>query len=224
MIIWLASYPRSGNTLLRIVLRQCFGIDSYSIYNDRTDIAKNAELVKLTGHVMMDLPASQFVRDRVASPELTFIKTHDPPSDDSRAIYIVRDGRAAVLSYAGYFRNIRRRTDVTLADVIRGTAGPFGSWSAHIEAWKPTARPDTLLLRFEDMVMDVAPAIAGISAFAGLAPIAEWRTEFKSLQKLQPDFFTTGSNADIRELEEEAEADFWRLHGDAMRTMGYAAL
>jgi len=30
MIIWLASYPRSGNTLLRTVIKSCMGIDSYS--------------------------------------------------------------------------------------------------------------------------------------------------------------------------------------------------
>ena len=29
MIVWLASYPRSGNTLLRQVLKRCFGLDSY---------------------------------------------------------------------------------------------------------------------------------------------------------------------------------------------------
>ncbi len=28
MIVWLASYPRSGNTLLRTVLSECFGLRS----------------------------------------------------------------------------------------------------------------------------------------------------------------------------------------------------
>ncbi len=29
MINWLASYPRSGNTLLRTILKTCFGLMSY---------------------------------------------------------------------------------------------------------------------------------------------------------------------------------------------------
>jgi hypothetical protein len=32
MIIWLASYPRSGNTLLRLLCWKVFGIDSSTIY------------------------------------------------------------------------------------------------------------------------------------------------------------------------------------------------
>lgn len=33
-VTWLASYPRSGNTLLRIVLKRCFGLNSQSVYDD----------------------------------------------------------------------------------------------------------------------------------------------------------------------------------------------
>jgi hypothetical protein len=30
MIVWLASYPRSGNTLLRTILKRCLDLDSYA--------------------------------------------------------------------------------------------------------------------------------------------------------------------------------------------------
>jgi len=33
-MIWLASYPRSGNTLLRVILKHCFGLSSQSVYHD----------------------------------------------------------------------------------------------------------------------------------------------------------------------------------------------
>src|SRR5262249_8567891 len=32
MLIWLASYPRSGSGLLRLILNRCFGLNSYDIY------------------------------------------------------------------------------------------------------------------------------------------------------------------------------------------------
>ena len=34
MIVWLASYPRSGNTFLRMVLHFVYGQKTYSLYND----------------------------------------------------------------------------------------------------------------------------------------------------------------------------------------------
>ena len=33
-VTWLASYPRSGNTLLRTILKHCFGLSSQSVYPD----------------------------------------------------------------------------------------------------------------------------------------------------------------------------------------------
>ena len=48
-IIWLASYPRSGNTLLRTVLWHCFGLRSASLYPE--DLGGNKELKRYIGHI-----------------------------------------------------------------------------------------------------------------------------------------------------------------------------
>jgi hypothetical protein len=34
LIVWLASYPRSGNTYFRVVLNRVFGIGAYTLYPD----------------------------------------------------------------------------------------------------------------------------------------------------------------------------------------------
>ena len=34
MIVWLASFPRSGNTMLRILLHRFYGRLSYSLYDE----------------------------------------------------------------------------------------------------------------------------------------------------------------------------------------------
>lgn len=47
MIIWLASYPRSGNILLRIILKSVFGKETYSKYNDLKDIGANQKIMEL---------------------------------------------------------------------------------------------------------------------------------------------------------------------------------
>ncbi len=40
MIVWLASYPRSGNTFLRLVLHRLFGVPTYSVYEDDDPVAQ----------------------------------------------------------------------------------------------------------------------------------------------------------------------------------------
>jgi hypothetical protein len=34
VLLWLASYPRSGNTFLRLVLKAVFGMGSYTAYRE----------------------------------------------------------------------------------------------------------------------------------------------------------------------------------------------
>lgn len=50
MIVWLASYPRSGNTFLRVLFRHVFGIETYSVYNDLLDIGSDGDISAVTGH------------------------------------------------------------------------------------------------------------------------------------------------------------------------------
>jgi hypothetical protein len=90
--VWLASYPRSGNTFLRIILQKVFCLPSYSLYRvegqDHSD--PSAAALEQAPH----LPRNwrQLLSNR-ADGKIIPIKTHDPPEDDAPAIYIIRDGR-----------------------------------------------------------------------------------------------------------------------------------
>ena len=222
MIIWLASYPRSGNTMLRMILRQSFGTETFSIYDDKTDIAKSPTVSALVGHRSMGMKARDFVRQSKMSSDLRFIKTHSPPMDASPAIYIVRDGRAAVVSYFRYLRDVRNRADVELRDVIEGRDVYFSSWSGSLREWNPQARPNTLLLHYEDIVDDAETAIERIGEFIGLSPVSAWENEFEKMRMLYPEFFRAGSNKkNIAALEGADLELFWLLHGDMMRSMHY---
>ena len=92
MIIWLASYPRSGNTYFRVLLNTIFGVKTYSIHNDTHDIAADQSTVEIVGHE--HLP-EDFDLDRARlSNSIYVIKTHAPPQNETdMAIYLVRDGR-----------------------------------------------------------------------------------------------------------------------------------
>lgn len=149
--VWLASIPRSGNTLLRCILHHCFGLPSTSVYG-AGDLGHNRELERHAGHFVKGSPPPEFTRDK---PLL--VKTHRWPSDARPAIYVVRDGRAATVSLWEFKRPKRQLREVIV--------GPPRTWASHLAAWRPWERPDTLLLRYEDMVAQRAAVLARISAF-----------------------------------------------------------
>jgi len=217
-VTWLASYPRSGNTLLRVILKCCFGLNSQSIYSD-TEFSDPA-LCRMVGHEPIGDDPLLFLRRARQDGRPLFVKTHaPPPPDQHRAIYIVRDGRSAVVSYTHFLREILQH-DVTLADVISGEIG--ASWSQHVRAWTMPARRDTLILRYEDLIVGDAKALAALSAFTGTPQLRDFDISFEQLQALDPSFFRSGSDpANISEMDGEALQLFERLHGDTLRTLGY---
>lgn len=219
MIIWLASYPRSGNTLLRTMLFKSFGLRTYSLHaeGDDKDFGENKTL-ELVGHVPNQNP-KEIVEIAKNSPDLYLIKTHQAPLTDDPAIYVVRDGRAVVVSYERYARELIKIPE-TLDTMIEGV--PFcGSWTSHFHDWEPETRPNTLLLRFENMTTDSAGTIDQIARFIGRAPVAEYDLTFEKLNQAEPKFFRSGSNT--RNVEDLGShiAHFTGVHGELMVHLGY---
>lgn len=157
-VIWLASYPRSGNTFLRTIIYHCFGFRSASIYP--ADLGHNAELESYVGHI--ERSAGGGIRFPAGAPRL--VKTHGPPRDRGRTLYIVRDGRAACVSLWEFYGRRQR-----LEDVIAGRHR-FGSWANHLETWRPWSRPDTLLLKYEDIVGGLTSVLDELSVFLAAPP------------------------------------------------------
>ena len=116
--IWLASYPRSGNTFLRLILNQVFGLRTASVYKAETRSWEVAPgLVEIIGHYEEVSPS----QPRIEAPRI--VKTHDGPSDEGPAIYIVRDGRSSIVSYFHYLRDIEL-LNIALEDIVTGNIGP----------------------------------------------------------------------------------------------------
>ncbi len=159
-IVWVASYPRSGNTFLRTVLWQCFGLRSASIYP--MDLGGNKQLEEYVGHI-------EHGRDhKIKFPDnaIPLLKTHEHQSDNAPAIYIVRDGRAACVSLAKFYKNLK------LKNVVEGRH-QFGPWSNHVKSWHPWNRPNTLLLRYEDMLNDLPAAVESIGEYLDMNPTCD---------------------------------------------------
>ena len=134
-MIWLASYPRSGNTFLRIVLCEVYGIES-STYH-----------LESAYPVDQDYSNYPIVKTHLLPDQLV-------PGDSSiPAVYLVRDGRDALVSMA------HQRSEIVepgsdyldnLYESIRAAdSSYFGGWSRHVRQWLKRAQ---LVLRFEDLI------------------------------------------------------------------------
>src|SRR5438270_5605135 len=99
--VWIASYPRSGNTFLRIILERVFSLPSYSVYYSEGGKHRDASAEALQDAPRLPADWKSRVTDSVTAPPV-MIKTHDLPADSGPAIFIARDGRAAIHSYYHY--------------------------------------------------------------------------------------------------------------------------
>lgn len=160
MLVYLSSYPRSGNTWVRLLVEHHFGHTSASLYSEPNAYVPNLEwredgtcevffqfevlrrpgvvhpmLVNGCGPVL-----SPELRQQLGQAETCFfLKTHELPFDSffegEYVLYLVRTPGAVFWSYYNYLRNNEQAyADVALEDVILGKV-PFGSWSEHIRAW-----------------------------------------------------------------------------------------
>jgi Sulfotransferase domain len=214
-IVWLASYPRSGNTYLRSILWTCFGLRTGSIYpNDlRGDLAVSQQ----TGH-FEGAAHGQFSADFLRLP---LIKTHGWPVDDRKAIYIVRNGRDCCLSLLEFLHAEGCR-DFELDAIIAGQHA-FGSWSEHFLAWAPEVRPNTLFLRFEQLTVDFLDTLQRLTGFLKMRPLHAAPPKPIAAHGSGPHWLSPGSTRRTAMTSGQEEL-FDRLHGDVMTRLGYSVI
>ncbi len=217
--LWLASYPRSGNTFLRIILENLFGLASYSLYHVEGESHPDPSAEPLEKALRLPRNWRERLTSDTTAPFVP-IKTHGTPEDDSPAIYLIRDGRAAIDSYYHYHKTFAFEQP-SLTDIIAG-ACQFGDWSSHYRAWQPLDRPRTLFLRYADLVADPAPAVAALAELLGRPPNAGGLPSFQDLKARFPAFFRRGKNTDfLKEWSPGQLALFEALHGDTMWELGF---
>jgi hypothetical protein len=226
MIIWLASYPRSGNTFTRAVLRHYFDIESFSIHGDYSDIGKNDRLGNLVGHSAGDLSTLDLNAMR-NSKELFFIKTHHIPHEymerQDGVIYVVRNGMDACLSYLKYIHNISGIKETCLQDVLTGKV-MFGLWGNHVLRWNRATFKERHWFKFEEIIAEPDSFADQLSNIVGKPRSREPFPTFSEFKATDPKFFGSGrAGAHLSELSEADVAVFNFYNGPAMNLAGYCS-
>lgn len=228
MLIWLASYPRSGNTFLRLVLERQFAYHTSSIYRERPT-GNTPDIVDL-----VELTSVERVRRVIDADEhLHFVKNHElAAADPSPAIYLVRDGRDAMVSFAHFLIDFVIGTDAqadpgthywqTLHGLIT-TTEYFGGWTNNVQSW--LSRPNTVVVTFEELIRDPVGVTRAALHRLNLEPAAltgDSVASFEQLHRESPRFFRTGRAGNWRtEMDDRLHALFWHEHGATMDRLGF---
>lgn len=228
MIVWLASYPRSGNTLLRTVLKQTMGLDSLP---ERTEWARylaqgitQDPASNYYGEVPPEEPWESFYPRARDSSELHLIKTHEAPFDDAPAIYVVRDGRKASLSYYHFHRSYLAELERTLLQIVVGD-DYYGDWTSHYHAWTNRgAGAPIFIVRYEELHEATPDLTQKIASFMKLdiAP-AGWANPFEKVQQINPHSFREGLKQWMNppEWSDEINWAYSLFHSPLMEKLGY---
>jgi hypothetical protein len=219
MIVWMASYPRSGNTLLAHVLHRVFGFRTYSVYPRARP--SNRASGRYIGLSELDRP----IPELALRSEPYWIKTHELPAGDAYpAVVIVRDGRDSLVSYAHFILSHEGGSDFrqVLDDLIRYEAS-YAGWGTHVWTWM-RRRPRPAIIKYEELAREPVETVrrAAREIKVPLPRPGGIPTSFDVLHKQMPRFFRQGKAGSFRtEMPEELQRAFWLKFGGVMQELGY---
>ncbi len=270
--VWLASYPKSGNTWLRAFLANYF-IDSpepvsinemQKISFGDSSAPAYAELgrcdPKRLGPARIAARRERHLERVSLNGEINFVKTHNahirisgrwliPARLTRAAVYMIRDPRDLVLSYADHFALDPAGATAAIASAqnhvptnSRTVMQFLGNWSDHVKSWARAKDFRVLVLRYEDLQAAPEAAFERVLRLIG-APIDQrvlaQATRFSSFEVLaaqeqaagfrekggtQARFFRRGVSGQWRDgLAGDIVARIAADHGPVMKRHGYLA-
>jgi len=271
-MILLASYPKSGNTWLRILLSNLVhdgerpqDINELLVAGTiASDLQLLTDLTLLDSHLLRDDEIERLRPDtleRFAAEQdcATFIKVHDayrhlPPGGvplvgraARAAVYVVRDPRDVVLSYAAHNDCAIGKAIADLNDSAntfhdkrrRQARLQVCDWSGHVRSWLDQREVPVYAVRYEDLSTDTVTEFMRVLDFIGVTVAGERiaravrHSAFSELQRQERDkgfvergghapFFRSGKIGGWREHLTPAQVrQIENAHGAVLERMGY---
>ena len=178
-IVWLASYPKSGNTWLRFLLGHLLGGPI-----ERSDelAARIADAHKIRDWGALEAGRVHYVKThwafdqiRVAHRCEAAVQIVRNPFDVLAAnfnFYLLTSASEIEAADRAAFERLRRsyvERFIQWRGDLRWLPLGAGSWSQHVRSWIAAEdRLDVLRLRYEDLLADPAPEVARLVGFLGL--------------------------------------------------------
>ena len=212
MIVWLASYPKSGNTLLRSFISSYFftkyGTFNFEIlkkiplfpsdffFNElKLDTLNELELIKNY------INAQKKLNEKNLKKTIQFLKTHSSffkinnynftDSENSLgAIYVVRDPRDVAISFANHMSlsldEAAKRLIYESGTINKKTKIKtyVGSWGFNYNSWKKIGNEKLLLLKYEDLISKKEQTIKKILNFLENLTNAQFNIDEKKIKNI----------------------------------------
>jgi hypothetical protein len=151
-IVWLASYPKSGNTWLRFFLYNYY----YGKVSCSDQVAKAIPDIHKSPRLDDGFPGRVFCKTH-----FTLSPRHPYLAETSAFVYLIRNPRDILLSSLN-FRRMQGKVSTSdqqfardfIKDlgVLQWREFGMGNWIEHVNSWLETPSFPYLLLRYEDLV------------------------------------------------------------------------
>ena len=226
MIVWLASYPKSGNTFLRAILSSLFfskdGNFDFKLLKYINKFPSNFYFENIGININND---QEVAKNYIQAQEkinnnnsLVFMKTHSSfckllneynfsdLNNTLGVIYVVRDPRAIVDSFSHHTNQSSR--DILDLMINSTTTGEdenevkvyIGSWSFNFNSWKIFEKYQKyLLIKYEDLVNHTLSTTKKIINFINLIGKSNYVFDDKKIENV---IKSTAFNR-LRELEKQ---------------------
>lgn len=202
MIRFIASYPKSGQTWLRLFLIAHEDPDRFDInvrpphhlqdtdraYHERVspaplDQLSEKEMFAIRGaalvHMIRD-HGTPYLKTHAANITLDWQDNVIPVGLTDRAVYVVRDPRDVAISFADHEGWSIDETIEAMADQVRviqkpgGVRQPLASWSLHVRSWMREMPFNVCVVRYEDLVVDAGKIFRQVLEFLEI-PFDPWK-------------------------------------------------
>ncbi len=201
-LTWLASYPKSGNTWMRILLSGLLAgvpqdINDLHLQDGIASDRKTFDDLTLLDSRMLRMEEIEDLRPAVhdafaaALKQGAFVKTHDAYSrlkeetpllgrGARAAVYLVRDPRDVAISFSHHLHcpldaAISRLNDP--GDIFQGgvaqTRQRLNGWSRHVRSWLEQEDIPVHVVRYEDLLADTPAVFRDVLDFLGIAATPE---------------------------------------------------
>lgn len=194
-IVWLASYPKSGSTWLRLLLTSYLRHDgslpslegllgspmaaSRRLFDREVGIRAS----EVSPELVQELRGRLWAYRSEGSEESLFVKIHDqydptlvPHSSTKAVVYIVRNPLDIVASYSHHFRVSVKEAAARLVSDSHAIGGRerylvqrIGDWSHHVNSWRCLSPLPTVIARYEDLCDHPDDTLTTILEFLGIS-------------------------------------------------------
>ena len=195
--VWIASYPKSGNTWLRCLLEAYRRNGNLDINDMRITTGDGGAVIiqgvspipiielGFRGEMLVRPAALLNLFTRMTKP--MWIKTHfaniQPPGlphcipqdFTERAVYIVRDPRAVFLSFAQFFNfslktaaDAMANNEFAIGGMGKHASTLLSSWSNHAASWTSETAYPVHIVKYEDLIKDSAKELSEVLEFMGV--------------------------------------------------------